>query len=103
MRSTPCGSTPYDVTGHTLWMLMGVTVDAIDKPFDAPLTLLKTIAPVAATAPPRPKGAYLIGPESYGTFKMVTQLQKVGVLISMLALYSPASSPMVFASIGFGW
>ena len=29
---------PYDVTGHTLWMLMGVTVDAVDKPFDAPLT-----------------------------------------------------------------
>ncbi len=37
---------PYDVTGHTLWMLMGVTVDAIDKPFEAPLELLKTIAPV---------------------------------------------------------
>ena len=40
---------PYDVTGHTLWMLMGVTVDAVDKPFDAPLELLKTVAPVAAT------------------------------------------------------
>ena len=40
---------PYDVTGHTLWMLMGVTVDPIDKPFDAPLELLKTIAPVATT------------------------------------------------------
>ena len=30
---------PYDVTGHTLWMLMGVTVDQVDKPFDAPLEL----------------------------------------------------------------
>ena len=38
---------PYDVTGHTLWMLMGVTVDVADKPFDAPLELLKTVAPVA--------------------------------------------------------
>ncbi len=70
---------PYDVTGHTLWMLMGVKVDAIDKPFDAPLELLKTVTPVAATAPSRPKGAYLVGPESYGTFKMVTELQKANV------------------------
>jgi len=70
---------PYDVTGQTLWMLMGVTVDAIDKPFDAPLELLKTIAPVATQMPARPKGAYLVGPESYGVFKMVAELQKANV------------------------
>jgi hypothetical protein len=70
---------PYDVTAHTLWMLMGVTVDAIDKPFDAPLELLKTIAPVATPAPARAKGAYLIGPESYGVFKVVAELQKANV------------------------
>lgn len=70
---------PYDVTAHTLWMLMGVTVDAIDRPFDAPLELQKTITPVAAPAPPRPKGAYLIGPESYGVFKIVAELQKANV------------------------
>ena len=23
---------PYDVTGHTLWMLMGVAVDSVDQP-----------------------------------------------------------------------
>ena len=74
---------PYDVTGHTLWMLMGVTVDQIDKPFDAQLTLQDRIRPAAAKAPPRPgpQGAYLIGPESYGTFKMVAQLQSVSVPI----------------------
>ena len=73
---------PYDVTGHTLWMLMGVTVDQIDKPFDAPLTLAKTIAPAATTAPQsRPSGAYLMGPESYGTFKIVTKLQNANVPI----------------------
>jgi hypothetical protein len=70
---------PYDVTAHTLWMLMGVTVDAIDKPFDAPLELLKTVAPVASAAPARPKGAYLISPDSYGTFKVVSDLQKANV------------------------
>ena len=70
---------PYDVTAHTLWMLMGVTVDAVDKPFEASLELLKTITPVAAPAPTRAKGAYLIGPESYGVFKVVAELQKANV------------------------
>jgi hypothetical protein len=70
---------PYDVTGHTLWMLMGVTVDQIDKPFEAALELQKAIAPVAAPAPARAKGAYLIGPESYGAFRIVAELQKANV------------------------
>jgi hypothetical protein len=70
---------PYDVTGHTLWMLMGVTVDVAEKPFDASLELIKTLAPAAATAPARPKGAYLVGPDSYGFFKAVAELQKANV------------------------
>ena len=70
---------PYDVTGHTLWMLMGVTVDAADKPFEAALELQKTIAPVAATVAARPKGAYLVDPNSYGFFKSVAELQKANV------------------------
>jgi hypothetical protein len=70
---------PYDVTGHTLWMLTGVKVDEVEKPFDAQLELVKKVAPMTATVAARPKGAYVIGPESYGTFKMVTQLQKANV------------------------
>ncbi|MEW6320854.1 MAG: M14 metallopeptidase family protein [Acidobacteriota bacterium] len=70
---------PYDVTGHTLWMLMGVTVDEVAEPFEADLELLRAVAPVAAAAPARPKGAYLIGPESYGVFKIVAELQKANV------------------------
>ena len=70
---------PYDVTGHTLWMLMGVTVDSVDAPFDAPLELQKTIAPVAATVAARPKGAYIVDPNSYGFFKSVAELQKANV------------------------
>ena len=70
---------PYDVTGHTLWMLTGVNVDTVAKPFDAPLELVKKVAPMTATVAAKPKGAYLIGPESYGTFKMIAQLQKANV------------------------
>jgi Zinc carboxypeptidase len=70
---------PYDVTGHTLWMLMGVTVDTIEQPFEATLELTKTIAPIASAPPSRAKGAYLIGPDSYGTFKMVAEMQKANV------------------------
>ena len=49
------------------------------KPFEAPLELVKKVAPMTATVAARPKGAYLIGPESYGTFKMVAELQKANV------------------------
>jgi hypothetical protein len=70
---------PYDVTGHTLWMLTGVNVDTVAKPFDAPLELVKKVAPMTATVAAKPKSAYLIGPESYGTFKMIAQLQKANV------------------------
>jgi hypothetical protein len=70
---------PYDVTGHTLWMLTGVNVDPVAKPFEAPLELVKKVAPMNATVAAKPKGAYLVGPESYGTFKMIAQLQKANV------------------------
>ncbi|MCC7124787.1 MAG: hypothetical protein IT178_08050 [Acidobacteria bacterium] len=70
---------PYDVTGHTLWMLMGVTVDSVDKAFEAPLELVKAVAPIITPAPARPKAAYLIGPESYGVFKLVAELQKANI------------------------
>jgi hypothetical protein len=70
---------PYDVTGHTLWMLMGVAVEPVDKAFDAPLELVKAVKPIATPAPARPKAAYLVGPESYGVFKLVAELQKANV------------------------
>jgi hypothetical protein len=70
---------PYDVTGHTLWMLTGATVDVADTPFEAQLELQQTIAPVPGTVAARPKGAYLVSPDSYGFFKAVTELQKANV------------------------
>ncbi len=69
---------PYDVTGHTLWMLTGATVDAVAQPFEATLELVKAVTPAAATAAVRPAAAYLVGPESYGTFRMIAELQKAG-------------------------
>ncbi len=94
---------PYDVTGHTLWMLMGVTVDQIDKPFEASVELLKTIAPTPGFVARRPKGAYLLGPESYGAFKVVAELQKASVPIFRAArmFESPADEagkPMTLAA-----
>jgi hypothetical protein len=70
---------PYDVTGHTLWMLMGVTVDRIEKPFEAPLERVKAVRPITTPVPARPKSAYLVGPDSYGVFKLVAELQKAGL------------------------
>ncbi|MGQ0737086.1 MAG: M14 family zinc carboxypeptidase, partial [Acidobacteriota bacterium] len=70
---------PYDVTGHTLWMLMGVTVDSIDRPFEAALERVQSVGPIAAAPPARAKGVYLVGPESYGVFKIVAELQKANV------------------------
>ena len=70
---------PYDVTGHTLWMLTGVSVDVVAKPFDASLELVKKVAPLTTAIASKPKSAYVIGPESYGTFKMIAQLQKANV------------------------
>jgi hypothetical protein len=70
---------PYDVTAHTLWMLMGVTVDQIAQPFEASLELMKEVPAGASSFPSRPKYAYLVGPESNAGFKAVAQLQKASV------------------------
>jgi hypothetical protein len=70
---------PYDVTGHTLGMLMGVDVAAIEKPFDAPLELMREVAATAPPMPARPKYAYLVGPESNAGFKALAELQKANV------------------------
>src|SRR5689334_11846994 len=61
---------PYDVTGHTLWMLTGANVDVVAKPFDAPLELVKKVAPMTAALAAKTKGAYVTGQERHGTFKM---------------------------------
>jgi hypothetical protein len=66
---------PYDVTGHTLWMLMGVDVDQIDQKFDAALALVKTPRPAAATFPLNAKGLYRFPPTTNASFMAVAKLQ----------------------------
>ena len=70
---------PYDVTGHTLGMLMGVEVDRIDQRIDPTLELMKTVSAAASALPARPKYAYLVGPESNAGFKALAELQKANV------------------------
>jgi len=70
---------PYDATGQTLGMLMGVDVDQIDEPLTADLELLAEIVPVAAPMPPRPGWAYLVSPTSNAGFLALARLQKAGV------------------------
>jgi Zinc carboxypeptidase len=72
---------PYDVTGHTLGMLMGVEVAQVDQPFDAPLERITALTPAASQVPPRPRWAYLVGPESNAAFLAVAKLQKARVPI----------------------
>ncbi len=92
LREYPGGppKRPYDVTGHTLWMLMGVRVDSVDAPFEAALELVDSVEPVPAAVAEEPGATssnvaqYLIGPESYGVFKMVAELQGADVRISRM-------------------
>ncbi|MGH9347330.1 MAG: M14 family zinc carboxypeptidase [Vicinamibacterales bacterium] len=70
---------PYDVTAHTLGLLMGVEVDQIAQPFEAGLELMKTVDVPASPLPARPKYAYLVGPESNAGFKALAELQKANV------------------------
>ena len=70
---------PYDVTGHTLGMLMGVDVDQVDEPVDADLELLDTIEPRQTPLPGRPAWGYAIPPSSNAGFLAATRLQAAGV------------------------
>ena len=71
---------PYDVTAHTLGLLMGVHVDTVDNPLDvAGLELLDAIQPKMTELPERPEWAYALSPTSNAGYKAVAQLQAAGV------------------------
>ncbi|MEM6317133.1 MAG: M14 metallopeptidase family protein [Bacteroidota bacterium] len=63
---------PYDLTGWTLPMQMGVHVDRIDEPFTTETELLKTlIAPLAGTIEDEGKAGYLLSAEENASYKAV--------------------------------
>jgi hypothetical protein len=72
---------PYDTTAQTLPMLLGFEADLITTSFSADTRLLSSIKPPAVATPSAPPstGAYAIGPESYGVFRIVAELQKQGI------------------------
>ncbi len=70
---------PYDVTAHTLGMLMGVDVDRIDEPVDTDLTLLEAIEPLRTPLPERPDWGYAVPPSSNAGFLAAARLQAAGV------------------------
>ena len=86
---------PYDVTGHTLGMLMGVQVDQIDEPFEANLMevgfeanltdVTKAEGPVSRV-PAQAKWAYVIDAGSNAAFKAVAKLQAAKVPVHRSAV-----------------
>src|SRR3954466_12183988 len=76
---------PYDVTGQTLWMLMGVRVYQIEKPFEATLELVKVPQAVAADFPRDPKPLYTFSPSSNAAFLAVARLQAARVPVARFA------------------
>jgi hypothetical protein len=72
---------PYDTTAQTLPMLLGFDADLIAESFSARTKLLSSVKPPAVSTPSAPPrtGAYAIGPESYGVFRIVAALQKQNI------------------------
>ncbi|QXE33845.1 hypothetical protein KQY30_05605 [Streptomyces sp. GMY02] len=72
---------PYDTTAQTLPMLLGFEADLIEAPFSADARLLNSVKPSAVATPSTPPrgGAYAIGPESYGVFRIVAALQQADI------------------------
>ena len=72
---------PYDVTGHTLGLLMGVDVRPVEVPFTANLERLAEIVPPAAPLPDPPGWAFAVPPASNAAVMAVTRLQDAGVSV----------------------
>ncbi|MEV4754801.1 M14 metallopeptidase family protein [Micromonospora sp. NPDC049559] len=83
LREYPGGppQQPYDVTAQTLPMLLGFRADLVADAFSATTKPVREVKPPAVTVPPAPPaaGAYALGPESYGVFRIVSQLQRQDV------------------------
>ncbi len=72
---------PYDVTAHTLGLLMGVEVVRLDEPLDAKVESIRLdkVEPLVLPLPQRPDWAYVLSPTSNAGFKAAVRLQSAGV------------------------
>jgi zinc carboxypeptidase len=70
---------PYDVTGQTLGMLMGVDVVQVEEPFTADLVDIGKAPRPSAPFPSGAAWAYAMGPESNGAFIAIARLQAAKV------------------------
>ncbi|GAA2113712.1 M14 family metallopeptidase [Actinomadura alba] len=72
---------PYDVTAQTLPMLLGFKADLVKDRFTVQAAPVGQAGPEPVTPPAAPgeDGAYVVGPESYGVFQIVSALQKQGI------------------------
>jgi len=77
---------PYDVTGHTLGMLMGVQVDQVDEAFEAKLTDVTKAEGRVSSVPAQAKWAYVIDAGSNAAFKAVAKLQAAKVPVHRSAV-----------------
>ena len=82
---------PYDVTAHTLGLLMGVDVDRIDEPVQADLERLETIEPRRAPVPSAPAWGYAIPPGSNAGFLAASRLQAAQVPVYRAAAWFEAN------------
>jgi len=84
---------PYDVTGHTLGLLMGVDVDQVEEKFDADLVDVTKAELRLSSLPAKPRWAYLLQPESNAAFIAIAKLQaaKVPVFRAATSFVSAAN------------
>jgi hypothetical protein len=97
MRPTRLGEAPerpYDVTGWTLPLQMGVAAVKVDKPFSAQLEKLSKIElPKGELVPARRGGAgFVIAPGGNNTARLVNRLHKAGAEVSWLTDSAQAST-----------
>lgn len=72
---------PYDVTAHTLGLMMGVDVRKIEEPVKGSFELLSEIIVPQTPFPSKPKWAYAISPSSNASFVATSRLQAAGIQI----------------------
>jgi hypothetical protein len=76
--------TPYDITGWTLPLQMGVKVDRVTEPVTARTAQVR-VAPVSQWRPPRTPGQVALDPRANDSFIAVNRLLRLGGQVSRLA------------------